>query len=64
VRLAAQASAGLRVDLSAQSLVVPANEVVAITARIQAASAGLQTITFTVMGDNVLDLRQATILVQ
>ena len=64
VRLAAQASAGLRVDLSAQSLVVPANEVVAITARVQAVSAGQQTITFTVMGDSVLDMRQATILVQ
>ncbi len=40
VRLAAQASTGLRVEPSAQSLVVPANEVVAITARVQAVSSG------------------------
>ncbi len=64
VRLAAQASAGLRVDLSAESVVVPANEVVALTARVQAVSSGLQTITLTVMGDSILDQRQTTILVQ
>jgi hypothetical protein len=64
VRLAAQASAGLRVDLSAQSVVVPANEVVALTARVQAVSSGLQTITLTVLGDSILDQRQTTILVQ
>jgi uncharacterized protein YfaS (alpha-2-macroglobulin family) len=64
VQLAAQASAGLRVDPSAQSLVAPANEVVAVTARVQAVSSGLQTITFTVVGDSILDQRQTTILVQ
>jgi hypothetical protein len=64
VRLAAQASAGLRVDFSAQSVVVPANEVVALTARVQAVSSGLQTITLTVLGDSILDQRQTTILVQ
>jgi uncharacterized protein YfaS (alpha-2-macroglobulin family) len=64
VRLAAQASAGLRIDLSAQSVVVPANEVVALTARVQAVSSGLQTLTLTVIGDSILDQRQTTILVQ
>jgi hypothetical protein len=64
VQLAAQASAGLRVDLSAESVVVPANEVVALTARVQAVSSGLQTITLTVIGDSILDQRQTTILVQ
>jgi hypothetical protein len=44
--------------------VAPANEVVAITVRVQAVSSGLQTITFTVMGDSILDQRQTTILVQ
>ncbi|HSN74576.1 MAG TPA: alpha-2-macroglobulin family protein [Anaerolineae bacterium] len=64
VRLAVQTSAGLRVELSDASLVVPANEVVAVTARVQAVGSGVQTITATVMGDGVLDMRQTTILVQ
>jgi hypothetical protein len=64
VRLAAQTSPGLRIDPSTQSLVAPANDVVTVTARVQAVSSGLQTITFTVIGDSVLDMRQTTILVQ
>ena len=64
VQLLVQTSAGLRVELSDQSLLVPANEVVAVTALVQATSSGVQTITLTALGDRVLDTRQATILVQ
>jgi anti-sigma factor RsiW len=64
VRLVAQASAGLRVELSDATLVVPANDVAAVNARVQALASGLQTVTLTVLADGVLDARQTTILVQ
>jgi hypothetical protein len=64
VRLNVQASSGLRVEISDTSLMVPANEVVAVNASIEALASGVQTVTLTVQGDGVLDVRQATILVQ
>ena len=64
VRLLAQASAGLQVAVSDQPVLVPANEVVVVMARVQALGAGSQTITFVVAGDGVQDARQVTILVQ
>ncbi|MBE2233341.1 MAG: zf-HC2 domain-containing protein [Anaerolinea sp.] len=64
VQLSAQASAGLYVTLGQTALTVPANDVVTLPARVQAISAGQQTILLTLSGAGVLDTQQATILVQ
>ena len=64
VRLLGQTSAGLRLELSNQALVAPPNEVVVVTARVQAVASGVQTVTLTVTGGSVLDTWQTTILVQ
>lgn len=64
VRLAAQASAGLRVEVTDQPVTVPANEVVVVLARVRALGSGPQTITFSVTGDGAQDARQTTILVK
>lgn len=64
VQLSAQSSAGVQVILGQQALVAPANDVVTITARVQAVSAGQQTILLTLAGTGILDTQQTTILVQ
>jgi anti-sigma factor RsiW len=64
VQLSAQSSAGLRVTLNRQALIAPANDVITVTARVQAIGAGQQTILLTLTGTGILDTHQATILVQ
>ncbi len=64
VQLAAQSSAGLRVTLNRQALIAPANDVITVTARVQAIGAGQQTVLLTLTGTGILDTQQATILVQ
>lgn len=64
VQMSAQASAGLQVTLGQTALVVPANDVVTVTARVQAISAGQQTILLTLAGTGILDTQQTTLLVQ
>ncbi len=64
VQLSAQSSAGLRVTLNRQALIAPANDVITVTARVQAIGAGQQTMLLTLTGTGVLDTQQATILVQ
>jgi anti-sigma factor RsiW len=64
VQLSAQSSAGVQVILGQQALVAPANDVVTITARVQAVGAGQQTILLTLAGTGILDTQQTTLLVQ
>lgn len=64
VRLTAEASPGLQVELNTAALVVPANSGAAVTARLIAIGSGPQSLTLTAEGRNSWDSRQATVVIQ
>ncbi|MFZ2486610.1 MAG: alpha-2-macroglobulin family protein [Anaerolineae bacterium] len=64
VRLTAEASSGLQVELNTSALVVPANAGAAVTARLIAIGSGPQSLTLRAEGRNTWDMRQATVVIQ
>ncbi|MEZ4769176.1 MAG: alpha-2-macroglobulin family protein [Caldilineales bacterium] len=64
VTMAAQASAGLRAEVTDLPITVPANEVVAVAVRVAALAPGEQTITFSAGSNGVQDAAVARITVQ
>ena len=64
VVLASQATSGLQLSPTEQTMTMRANDVVTVAVRVQAVQAGPQSILWIVQGDGVQDARQVKIMVK